>query len=155
LINQNWTRWIFASLTKHFDSKKQTVAFYIEGDEQVYSEKKDYFEFRINGPDVWEQSKNTFKIEVTVNILVVHKLGQGNLHTLQRSIGIAQAAFEKNISIMKFGNGVDDNPLIRFGCMTLNNDRESLTVAQLGQVNPEVKELQAMVQGTYCMYHEG
>ncbi len=152
MINKNWTRWIFASLTKWFDSQRDGIPLLIEGDEQEAGELKNYFEFRMNGPLFWEQSKNTFKIEVVVNILVVHKLGQGNLHAFQDLLGIAAAAFATNISIMKYGTGADDNRLVRFGCMVREN--EPVAITQLGQVDPQVKEMQAMVQSTYCMYHE-
>lgn len=154
MINKNWARWIFASFTKHFESTRQNIDFFIEGDEREPGGTKDYFEFRLNGPDFWEQSKDTYEISVTINILIVHKLGQGNLHRLQELIGIACASFAKNVPMMKYGTGPDDDRLTLLGCMVLKNDREPLTVTQLGQVDPEVKEMQAMVQGTYCMYHE-
>lgn len=153
MINKNWTRWIFASLTKWFDSQKQGIPLLIEGDEQEAGTLKDYFEFRFNGPFFWEQSKNTFKIEVVVNILVIHKLGQGNLHSLHDKIGIAASAFATNISIMKYGSGEDDDRTVRFGCM-VRDSNEPVGITQLGQVDPQVKEMQAMVQATYCMYHE-
>jgi hypothetical protein len=152
LINKNWPRWIFASLTKWFESQRDGISLLIEGDEQESGELKNYFEFRMTGPTIWEQSKNYFKIEVVVNILVVHKLGQGNLHLFQDLIGKAAAAFVTNIPVMKYGTGADDDRTVLFDCLI--RDSGPVDITQLGQVNPEVKEMQAMVQSTYCMYHE-
>lgn len=150
--NPNWPRWIFASFTKHFDSKRNSITLFIEGDDNDTAPLSDYFEFRLNGPYMWERSKDWWEIQVTINILVVHKRNDRSIHTLHDNIGIMVAAFEKAIGMFRYGTGLSDNNE-RFGCMQLVTDKDnSIQVDHFGQVNADVKEMQAMVQGTYCMY---
>lgn len=151
--NKNWARWIFASFSKHFDSKKDGVEMFIEGDDPKTADLRDYFEFRMNGPYMKETSKDWWEFQVTINILVVHKMGS-NIHTLHANVGKMVAAFEKAISMFRYGSGADDDNQ-RLGCMQLITDKDNaIQVDHLGQVNPDIKEMQAMVSGTYCMYLE-
>ena len=152
--NKNWTRWIFASLTKHFDSKRDGVKLFIEGDDNDTATHSDYFEFRMNGPYLWEKSKDWWEFQVTLNLLVVHKRNDRSTHLFHSNVGIVVAAFEKAIGVFRFGEGQDDDGEL-LGCMQLVTDKENpIQVDHLGQVSPDVKEMQAMVQGTYCMYLE-
>jgi len=154
-VDKNWARWIFASFTKHFDSKREGITLFIEGDDAKTADLSDYFEFRLNGPYLWERSKNWWEIQVTINILVVHKRNDNSIHTLHTNVGIMMAAFEKAIKMYKFGTGVDDDESM-LGCMQIITDKDnpSPQVDHLGQVNPDVKEMQSMVQASYCMYLE-
>ena len=149
--NKNWPRWIFASLTKWFDDHRDGVEMYVEGDDANLSALADYIEFRFNGPMMEESSKGWWRIDVIINILVVSKRNDRSLHTLPTNLGKVAAAFTTNIPIYKFGNNVDDNRTELLGCMTLF---DSIEITQLGQVEPNVKELQAMVQGHYRMHIE-
>ncbi len=152
--NKNWTRWIFASFTKHFDSMKDGVHLFIEGDDNNTVERTDYFEFRMNGPHLSEESKDWWKIQVTVNILIVHKMNNRSTHDFHTNIGKMVAAFTKSVGMFRFGTGLDDDNQL-FGCMQIMTDKDhAIQVEHLGQVNPDIKEMQAMVQGSYCMYLE-
>jgi hypothetical protein len=152
--NPHWARWIFASLSKHFESKRDGVKFFIEGDDSSTAAHSDYFEFRTNGPYFSEKSKDWWDIQVTVNVLVVHKRSDVSIHTFHANLGKMVAAFEKSISVFRFGTGPDDNQE-RLGCLQLLVDKEnSIQVDHFGQVSPDTKEMQCMVQGTYCMYLE-
>jgi hypothetical protein len=155
--DKNWPRWIFASVSKSFESKRDGVNFYVEGDSFDPSTVKSYFEFRMNGPSCWELPGNVWYFKFEVNILVVHKRAEDeNIHRLSDLIGIATTMFERNIPIMKYGEGVDDNREVLFDCAILTNDDsdEPVSITQLGQVDPNFKEMQAMVEGTYKIYHE-
>jgi hypothetical protein len=152
--NPNWPRWFFASFSKHFESKRAGVKFFVEGDDNDTASFADYFEFRFNGPYSWETSKDFWHFQVTINILIISKRSDRSMHILHTNAGIMLAAFEKSISMFRFGTGVDDDGEF-LGCMQLvTNKDNSINIDHLGQVNPDVKEMQAMVQGTYCMYLE-
>jgi len=76
-FNVNWDRWIKSSVAKHFNdesligiNENQTVLF-IEGFERNTDGKKDWIEFRLDGPYYEETTKGHWKIEIEVNILVV------------------------------------------------------------------------------------
>lgn len=124
---------------------------YIEGDDANLTGLGDYIEFRANGPMLEESSKGWWRVDVIINILIVSKRNDRSLHTLPTNIGKVAAAFTTNIPIYKFGNTGDDDRTELLGCMTLF---DSIDITQLGQVSPDIKELQAMVQGHYRMFIE-
>jgi hypothetical protein len=154
--DKNWVRWIFASMTKHFENLRDSVPFYIEGDIFDPSEIKEYFEFRINGPSCWELPGNVWFFKYEINMLIVHKKSEGqNIHRFMELIGIATAMFSRSVPIKKFGDGVDDDREVLFDCAQLDlTGDEPVAVTNLGQVDPSFKEMQAMVEGTYSIYHE-
>jgi hypothetical protein len=152
--DSNWPRWIFASLTSWFDSQRAGVDMFIEGDDHDTADLADYFEFRMNGPHMREWSKDFWEFQVTVNILVVHKLDAVSIHTFHANIGKMTAAFVNGITMFRYGTGGGDDQQ-SFGCMQLMTTKaDAVQVDHLGQMKPEIKEMQAMVQGTYCMYLE-
>jgi hypothetical protein len=155
-FDKNWTRWIFASFSKHFESKRQGIPMYFEGDLFDPSKDQTYFEFRVNGPSCWELPGNVWYFKIEINILIVHKKVEGgNVHRLHEVIGIAAAMFDKNITIKKYGAGPDDNRDEVLDCATYTqDDDEPVAITHLGQVDPNVKEMQAMVEATYQIYHE-
>lgn len=149
--NKHWPRWILASFSKWFDDHREGIEMYVEGDDPNTAALSDYFEFRTNGPMMEEFSKGFWRLDVVVNLLVVSKRNDRSTHTLPTNLGILSAAFETNIPVYKFGNGVDDDRTVLLGCMVLV---DTIEVSQLGQVAPDIKELQAMVQGHYRMFIE-
>jgi hypothetical protein len=152
-INQHWPRWVFASFSKWFFDLRQGITFSVEGEDQKTEAAENYFEFRMNGPICTEKASGDWKIEAVVNILVVSKQNVTNIHTLHANVGIAAAAFTKCIPMKKYGSdtsGVDDQS--QFGVMQLTTyEGEAVKITHIGQVNPDVKAMQSMVQGYYCM----
>ncbi len=149
--NKHWPRWILSSLSVWFNAHKDGLEMYVEGDDPNTAALSDYIEFRTNGPTMEEFSKGFWRFDVIVNILVVSKRNDSSTHTLPTNIGKVGAAFTTNIPIYKFGSGVDDDREELLGCMTL---LDSIEITQLGQVAPDIKELQALVQGHYRMFIE-
>jgi hypothetical protein len=150
-VNNNWSRWIFASLCVWFDNNRGSIPMYVEGDDANTADLADYIEFRMNGPLMEEFSKGSWRFDILINILVVSKRNDKSIHTMQSNIGTMQAAFATNIPIYKFGTGPDDDRTQLLGCMTLCDQIETTL---LGQVSPDTKEQQAMVEGHYRMFIE-
>lgn len=151
-LNQNWPRWVFASFSKWFLDRAQGISFFVEGEDQKTEELANYFEFRMNGPVCTEISKDYWKLEAVVNILVVSKQNNTSIHTIHQNVGIAAAAFTKCVPMFHYGL-TDDNS--QFGVMQLTTyEGEAIKITHIGQVNPEVKAMQSMVQGYYCMLLE-
>lgn len=149
-MNQNWPRWIFASFSKWFSDLRQGLDFFVEGEDQKLQESENYFEFRMNGPIMTEISKDYWRLEAVINILVMSKQNATDIHTVHRNVGIAAAAFTKCIPIYKYG---DDGS--QFGVMILTTyEKEQVRITHIGQVGPDVKAMQSMVQGYYCMLLE-
>jgi hypothetical protein len=153
MIDRNWARWIFASVSYFFKTKTNGLDFFVEGEDEKFEGKENYLEFRMNGPIFNEYDKGCFNVEIVVNILVVSKQNGMDIHTVHRNVGIAAAAFESCIPVMKYGDtmGIDD-PTVRVGILIRKEaEKKDVVVNQIGQVAPDVKEMQAMVEGYYCM----
>jgi hypothetical protein len=154
-MNQHWPRWVFASFSKWFSDLRQGIDFFVEGEDQKTENLTNYFEFRMNGPVCTEISKDYWKLEAVINILIVSKQNVTSIHTLHRNVGIAAAAFTKCVPMKRYGNTpiVDDQA--QFGVMQLTTyEGEQIKITHIGQINPEVKAMQSMVQGYYCMHLE-
>ena len=150
MISQHWPRWVVASFSKWFSDRKQGIDFFVEAEEQKLEDSENYFEFRMNGPIMTEISKDYWRLEAVVNILIVSKQNSSDIHTIHRNVGIAAAMFTKCVSIYKYGD--DDTQL---GVMILKPyEKEEIRITHIGQVGPEVKAMQSMVQGYYCMLLE-
>lgn len=154
-LNQHWPRWVFASFSKWFQDLRQGVDFFVEGEDRDTDNLQNYFEFRMNGPVSTEISKNYWKLEAVVNILVVSKQDLRSIHTIHTNVGIAAAAFTKCLPMKRYGNtGIWDDQET-FGVMQLTTyEGEAIKITHIGQINPEVKAMQSMVQGYYCMLLE-
>ncbi len=153
--DKNWDRWIFASVSKHFDDNKQGFKLFIEGNDYDLSTETNYFEFRMNGPMLREMSKDFWKLEIVVNILVVSKRDDRSIHTIHSNVGIAAAAFTKCIPVFKYGSSDDDDRTIQLGVLELDTRGQlGIEISHFGQVGPDTKEMQSWVEGSYCMYLE-
>jgi hypothetical protein len=153
MINKHWPRWVFASVSEHFESRKQNLFFTVEGDEQKTQEQTDYFELRMNGPSVLKYS-GYHRLEIVINVLVVSKNNLTDIHTILRNVGIVTEAFTDFIPVYKYGSGVDDDQEF-LGCLVrCKYEGEEIKVSNLGQIDPNTKEQQSVVQGYYKMLLE-
>lgn len=151
MLNTKWPRWIFASFSKWFYDSRNGIDFFVEGEDQKVENLSTYFEFRMNGPLMTEISKDFWRLEAVVNILVTTKQNLTNIHTHHTNVGIAASGFTKCVPMYEYG----DNDTTQFGVMELKKqDNENIVITHLGQVNPDIKAMQSMVQGYYCMLLE-
>ncbi len=145
-INENWARWIMASLHKHFDDNRQGLILYVDGQIRDTRTESEYIEVRVDGPNFTEISKNNWKIFVEVNVLVSVTMDNKDLHRLVKYIGIVSAAFI-DIMIYKYGDGASE-----LGCMRLLQDtgtHERVQVSNFGVIDPAINLQQATVEGHY------
>ncbi len=149
--NPNWPRWIFASVSKVFSATiSPTLPFYAEGEDPKNLEKPRYVEFRMNGP-VSTRKSGEWRIEVVLNVLVVAKQNRDSIHPIHTDVGTAMNAFKNTINVYRYGSElVDDRSYV--GCLQrVEYEGKEVVVNHFGQINPDVRELQAMVQGYYRM----
>ncbi len=155
-MNQNWPRWIIASVAKHFDDRRQGLKLFMEGMDHV-EDKTEYIELRIDGPYILELSKDYFKLTVEVNVLVQSARNPTDLFKIYKDCGIVVKAFSDVIKIFKYGNGDDDDQSL-LGCMILvhsNDAREALRVSHFGQHSAMVPMMRSSVEGHYDLFlHE-
>lgn len=149
--NPHWPRWTFASVSKHFDDRRQGLPLYIEGQHRNTREETDYLELRMDGPTLREVSKGCWKLRIEINILVSSAYDEEDYHRIHRNAGIVQAAFENAIDVYRFGTGVDDDQTY-VGCYKLLEDRrDALELNHFGRIDIDTPIVQATVEGHYVM----
>jgi len=156
-VNQNWNRWIFASISQHFvDGVGSELPLYIEaqlrGD--MVRTTPDFAELRVDGPYVTEVSKNYWRHYLEVNVLIRTSIGS-NYHQIHTYTGLICSIFT-DISLYKYGNTINDDDSI-FGCLGLLQDsrgRDRIQVSHYGQIEPDLREVQATVEGHYEVFLE-
>lgn len=148
-INSNWPRWVFASVSKHFQVSTGLPVF-IEGQHRDTRKEKDFIEVRMDGPQFTEVSKGYWKIYGEVNILVTSAMDTNNYHRIHQSVGLVAAAFTM-IHLFKYGTGVDDDQS-HWGCWNLLQDtgkRQRIDIFHFGKVDVKSEIVQASVEGHY------
>jgi len=145
-------RWILASVSKHFDARRESLDMFIEGQHRDTQDKKNFIELRVDGPYFTELSKGYWRIYSEINVLVQSAMDDQNFHTIWTNIGIVAAAFT-SIPVYKYGNGPDDDGSL-FGCMNLISEargKERIQVSYFGKIAPSAELQQATVEGHYEM----
>ena len=152
-INANWARWIFASVSKHFDDRKGTLTLYIEGQHRATSKLKEYLELRMDGPTWNEASKDYFIGNIQINVLITVAMDEEDYHRPYSVAGQVQQAFTKTIDVFRFGDGPDDDGTY-LGCLQLKQNRATGDFVELnwfGIIDTDDQLVQATVEGHYCL----
>lgn len=151
MINQDWTRWISASIHKHFYDRRQDIRLFSEDEERNTQKEKDLFELRIDGPFYEEESAGCYNITVEINVLVQSVIDRTDFQKIKRLCGIVVAAFTSTIPVYKYGDQSDDDDTL-LGCLNLaTNRRERVEIHNFGRVSPEKAIQQSTVEGHYRM----
>jgi len=156
-VNPNWNRWLFASISQHFyDGIGTLLPLYIEAQWRGDVERTtpDFAELRIDGPYITEVSNNYWRHYLEVNVLIHSSIGT-NYHMIHTSTGLICSIFT-DIDLYKYGNTINDDDSI-FGCLKLLQDsrgRDRIQVSHYGQIEPNLKEVQATVEGHYEVFLE-
>lgn len=144
-------RWLFSSISKHFDDFKGSIPFYLEGQERESEKDSDSVELRINGPFVNNPSKGYWKIDIDVNLLVTSTIDDQDLYKIYKIIDQFLEGFTDIISIYKYGNGDD-----LLGCLVMRTDIEdAIIISNFGRVDPTLRILQSTINAIYSMEIEG
>jgi len=150
-INKNWSRWIFASVSMHFDAQRQDIPLHIEGQPRdIKQDQTGWFELRLDGPYYTESSRKLWDIYVEVNVLILAAMLDTDTHRIRRLAGIVESAFT-NISVFRYGDGIEDDKSY-LGCLRLLQDNNNrVKTNHFGQVEPNLNQEQASVEGHYTM----
>lgn len=171
-MRDNIQRWIRASMMLHFYASLQSA--FPDNDFVLYAEgmpkargytKYDYnyngtpntrevprdnfFELRVDGPELYKLSKGYWKILTEVNMLVSTHIGN-DIYKQDRHCGFATSGFTDAVQISKVGDGGDI-----VGCLMLSMKaaaRQKLVVSNFGQIHPVIPILQSTVEGHYVGY---
>jgi hypothetical protein len=148
-MRKHLPRWIFASISKHFDTHRSGIEMYVEGQDRK-TDVDDFFELRMDGPYYRELSKNFFEVRFEINVLIQSELND-NYHRIHEIIGIVSDAFFTPINIYRFGSEQEDDGSF-FDCVSLSFEkrrRDALEIHQFGKIEPSTKIMQATVEGHY------
>ena len=148
--DKNWPRWIISSIIEHFRLRRQGLPFFVEGTHRDDIKDADGIELRIDGPNITEENKNYFYLDCEINILISSIINDINFYRIHEDVGIVSAAFT-DIQVFKYGEGIDDDQSL-LGCMKLkqsSGDKDKIQVNHFGQISPEIKLLQATIEGHY------
>lgn len=149
-VDPNWARWIFASVSKHFDDRRGNLPLYIEGQHRETRDLKNYLELRMDGPNWAEVSKGCWIGDVEINILISTAFDDNDYHRSHQFGGNIQAAFT-NINAYKFGDGIEDTQEF-LGCLRLKQDisgRDFIEFNYFGRRAIDDPIVQATVEGHY------
>lgn len=130
---------------------------FIEGLTRTVDGKEVFIEFRMDGPNIREPSRNYFVFDITINICIQVAENAYNAHDFMRAYGWVQSMFRGCIPVHKEGNGPQDDPNFLLGTLILKNSREIdlLKGLQLGQIDPVMKLMQGTVEARYRMEFSG
>ena len=151
--NANWARWIFASVSKHFNDLKGTYTLYIEGQYRDHERAEDLFELRMDGPWAIKSDAMSWYVHCTVDLLVQSNMNDTNFHRIHEMVGYGASMFT-TIQLYKYGTGVDDDQS-HFGCLKLDmssRERKRLKTSHFGQIRPSMRLMQSSVEGIYETY---
>jgi hypothetical protein len=153
--NPNWPRWIFATASRHFldAATAAGIPLFIEGQHRATRKEKDFFELRMDGPNLREVSKDCWILNIEFNILIQSTMSDTDYHRIHQNVGIAAAAFEPSISVFKLGKGIQDDQSF-VGCLQLLQNaatRDYVEINHFGQIDVKTKLMQASVEGHYKM----
>jgi hypothetical protein len=150
-MDPNWSRWIFSSTSQYFKTRLNSeIAFFVEGEDQGINNLKNYVEFRLNGPNIYTLS-GYYKLHLTINILVCVNQDSKNILGIHRYSGLVASTFPKAIPIYNY----DTDPPTFVGCLQLTRkDKREVDISHIGQLTPDMKQMQAIVQAPYVMYLE-
>jgi len=153
-MNQNWPRWVKASVSQHFDDRRQGLKMYIEGQPRDTRKDKDFIELRMDGPQFTEVSKDYWRIYGEVNILVTSVMDNEDYHRIDRNVGIVAAAFT-TIRLFKYGADNPPDDQTQWACWDLLQDsgkRQRIDIFHFGQVDVKDEVMQASVEGHYEVF---
>lgn len=146
--NASWTKWIRASVNNHFDAGKIDYKISFEGSENLLKDKETRAEIRLDGPFCEEISKDVWKIECEINVLILCNKDSVNLYAYEEMIGLFSSLFNESILIKKYGNTVEDNKSLVF-CLSKDGKTEISNYGDIGNLGIQQGSIQAKYRVLY------
>lgn len=151
--NKNWQRWVIASIAKHFETKfGGEIHLYMENEDRQTEGQEHYCELRVDGPSCDQLSPTTYRLDLTIDALVVSIKSSRNGYTHEDKIGLVSSAFTTGIPVFRYGIGVDDDQT-ELGCLQLLPDvgKDKIVVTRFGQTVPYLRLQEATIEAEYRM----
>ena len=150
--NPNWTRWIHASITKHYLDNVATVDFPCKIRQASDVNVPSWFELRIDGPEIGQFTANEWYLALEINILISTDKNSANMWQHETNCGVIQGHWGTSFEITKEGDEAgDDNTHV--GCLQLQTGRDhSRELSNFGNIERNVPLLQSMSEAHYQMF---
>ena len=109
-MNQNWPKWIYASVDKCIRTAlaADSLAIYNDFQQQPQPQVSPRLEFAINGPDISEPGASTTYLYIQLVVLVSNIRSETDWLSTPKLQGLGQKAMPGCIPVYKFGTGGDD-----------------------------------------------
>lgn len=153
--NPNWPRWVVASFAKHFSTRMGGVHLHVEGMPRQTDNKREWFELRVDGPFVNEQTKGRFRLDCEINILMCLVEDTTNAYRQHDLTGIAVAAFELFVPMFQISSSYVPltDELEPLGWMyQTKGEKERTVVSNFGKVRHDTQIIQSSIERHYRMY---
>lgn len=149
-MNKNWNRWIYTSISKHFNTTiavPNNLYLYIAGRSDETGEKAEFIELRISPIQTTEISKNNYKINVTIDVLYSVQLTPEDGYRAQTITGLIETNVT-DICVYKYGNSSDDDDSL-LGVLQLQ--RQPIESNCFGQISSDTRLIQGVVSASLQM----
>jgi len=150
-VKSNISRWIFASVAKHFDNRKETNYLHIDGMIRQTNKLPNYTELKVDGPYMVEMSRNYFNLIVEVNVYIQAQKSEKNAYLYLQILGIVQKSFTRCIPVYSYGNGPEDHSAFVGSLIILQETGHRLMENHAGQLKPSEEVNQSQIEGHYEM----
>jgi len=149
MFESKWPKWIWASFARHFNDAATDAAIlmHVEGEERKTAGLLEYAEFRLLGPQVQEISKNYFKLDCRINILVTVDEKHQNRFRVHEIGGLFLASFTQSIAMYKLGSSEGDDAT-QLDCMRILG---KASWNFYGKIKDDTTLLQGTIDGRYTM----
>jgi hypothetical protein len=143
MINPDWPRWIFASVSQHFEAAVVTQLF-MDGTHRPTELPSVFAEFRQTGPFFKALNGDEYETRVVINLLYKISMQENNFHTKHTVAGDLASGFTDTIPLFQIGD-----PDVQIGCLQLDSGPRIL---HYGQIEKELALEQGTVEGTYITH---
>ncbi len=147
-MNKNWNRWIYSSISKHFNTTiavPNSLYLYIAGRSDDTGKKAEFIELRISPIQTTEISKNNYKINVTIDVLYSVQVVPEDSYRAQTVAGLIENAIT-DICVYKYGP--DDDSTLLGG---LQLQRQPVESNCFGQISSDTRLIQGVVSASLQM----
>lgn len=150
-LEEHLPRWIAASVVVHMTTLIANIKVFVEETERDTFDNSEWVEIRFDGPHTTKWGPSFFKVEVDINLLISTSKDETDIYKHSRNIGLARKAMQQCIPVFRYGDGVDDTGE-QIGILSLRQDLDRrLRVNRWGEVDKDLRLIQASVDGTYQM----
>lgn len=154
-INPRWTKWIIASITKHFHNLLEVdsgIQTHNPGTHYSLAEREsEHCEVRVDGPRYKELSKAYFNAYIEVNIFMSVDMDRSDMFKMPTMMGIVQNALTRPITVYRLGADAEDDGT-KVCCLVLvasTHPKEAVETNNFGQIDPNVPIHQAACEAHY------